>query len=327
MKSKKSFFMFFLSLLIICPFIIYYYFIFLPPRVIDLVPPDESGGVSLNASLMIKFDKPVKRQNLKFSITPETPGRWEGRDPLLKNHFFRTLIFIPAVSLESNIRYAVRLENIKSFGPGKTNSFSFSFKTEQNEKLKITKLDIPLDLQDYSLSCEAASLKMAMAGKGIRVSEEEIMEKISYDPTPHKDNIWGDPYLAFVGKIDGKICSTGYGVYWEPVAKAANHWTEAQSFSNWRIEDLIKEIKSGNPVIVWGALSNSLTDCSWFTPEGKYIKAYKETHVKLLIGFVGSPENPSKIILNDPLKGELYWEVPYFKDNWAIFGNSGVVVK
>ncbi len=109
-----------------------------------------------------------------------------------------------------------------------------------------------MDWQDHPLSCEAASLKMALSGKGVFVSENEIMEKIGYDLTPCKDNIWTDPYQIYVGDINGKVCRTGYGVYWGPIAKAAQNFRLAEDFSNWKIEDLTREIKLGNPVIVWG---------------------------------------------------------------------------
>ena len=89
-----------------------------------------------------------------------------------------------------------------------------------------------------------------------------------------------------------------------------------------------KEIESGNPVVVWGTMPvNNLSDCSWFTTEGKYIKAFRETHVRLAVGFVGDSENPSKIILNDPLSGRLYWDTSYFLTNWSAFDYSGVVVR
>ena len=179
------------------------------------------------------------------------------------------------------------------------------------------------------MSCEAASLKMALANKEIYVSEDEIMQEIGYDnPLIRKDSLWGDPHKAYVGDIDGKICDTGYGVYWEPVAKAANIWREAEAFSGWSLEKLMREIKAGNSVIVWGALPTAnLTDCSWYTPEGKYIKAYQETHVRLVVGYIGDAENPSKIIINDPLSGRLYWDTSFFLANWSVFGYSGVVVR
>ena len=81
-------------------------------------------------------------------------------------------------------------------------------------------------------------------------------------------------------------------------------------------------------MIVWGTLPVPyIHDCSWYTPGGKYIKAIREDHVRLVVGFIGKPENPLKIILNDPLSGRLYWTTSYFLTNWRAFGYSGVVIK
>jgi len=334
-----------------------FYFFILPPKVIKIIPADNSENIFLNSEITINFDKPVKRQEVEHIIMPEVYGEWKFENPLIKNHLYRTLVFVPAIDFEPDTQYGIELKNIiNPLGLGLSNDFSFSFRTEklsekenlekenksnpdesnnpkinssENEpKPKITLLNIPIDWQDYSLSCEAASLKMALSYKKVFVLENEIMEKIDYDLTPHKDNIWGDPYIAYVGDIDGKICSTGFGVFWEPVAEAANHWRPAQAFSNWKLENLIKEIEAGNPVIAWGTLPvYPLTDCSWYTPEGKYIKAFKQTHVRLVVGFIGESENPSKIILNDPLSGKLYWSADYFLTNWSAFDYSGVAVR
>ena len=334
------------------------YFFIIPPRIIEIIPADNSENISLNSEIIINFDKPVKRQEVQHIVIPEALGEWKFENSLIKNHLYRTLVFIPAIDFEPGTQYIIELENIKSpIGLNSSNNFSFRFKTEEiakendlqkenntntnkksdadthpssenKPKPKITLLDIPLDWQDYSLSCEAASLKMALAYKKVFVSEDKIMEKIGYDLTPHKDNIWGDPYKAYVGDIDGKICSTGFGVFWEPVAKAANNWCPVQAFTNWKLENLIKEIETGNPVIFWGTLPvYPLTDCSWYTPEGKYVKAFKQTHVRLIIGFIGDSKNPSKIIINDPLSGRLYWSTNNFLTNWKSFGYSGVAIR
>ncbi len=308
--------------------------LFSPVRIVNVSPSDGASDVLLDSSLVINFNKPIKRQEIQPFISPKMHGEWRFEDPLIKNHLFKTLVFVPAVKFEPGTQYQVKIENIKGFGFEKSNSFQFTFKTysepqdEASDPEKITMLEIPLDWQDYALSCEAASLKMALSGKGIFVSETEIMEKIGYDLGSRKGNVWGDAYERYVGDIDGKMCKTGYGVYWDPVAKAAQNWREAEAFSGWSIQDLTKEVEAGNPVIVWGALpKDTLTDCSWYTSEGKYILAYKETHVRLLIGFIGPKENPSKIILNDPLSGRLYWSASYFLENWKVFDYSGVVIR
>jgi uncharacterized protein YvpB len=169
---------------------------------------------------------------------------------------------------------------------------------------------------------------MALSAKGVNVSEDEIMQKIGYDATRHVGNIWGNPYSAFVGSISGSMCTTGYGVYWEPVAKAASNWRQAEYFSGWNIKDLTDAITLGNPVIFWGSIpTDKLTDCSWYTPKGEYIKAFKQDHVRVIVGFIGNSDNPTKIVIKDPLNGDLYWKTDYFLTNWNIYGNSGVVIK
>lgn len=322
----------FLILVLISGAIFYFFY---PPQV---------QSTAVDSQVTIKFDRPIKRQEISHIINPEVLGEWTFRDSLIKNHLFRTLVFAPAVGFKPDTEYRLDLNNIvNTFGVGGVGSFSFSFKidcvpsegaqdcapSEGTQSPKVTLIDIPIDWQDYPLSCEAASLKMALAAKEVSISEDEIMEKIGYDMTPHIGNFWGDPDKAFVGNIYGEICDTGYGVYWEPVALASNHWRNSESFSGWTISQLIKEIELGNPVVFWGVLPGSeLTDCSWwYAKEGKRIKAFKQTHVRVAVGFIGDSENPSKIIINDPLSGRLYWKTQDFLDNWGIFKNSGVVVR
>ena len=326
------------------------YFFILPPRVIGVSPPNQGLQVDPSSPLVIRFDKPVKRQILNHFIVSNVYGEWKFGDPLIRNHLFRSLIFEPAIGFQNNTSYRVELKNIVNpLGLGIPSDFSFTFSTipmkkKASEKSvknlarlkpskplirpKVTLINVAPDWQDHRLSCEAASLKMALAAKGVFVSEGEIMQKIGFDRTPHRDGIWGDPYKAFVGNIDGKICSSGYGVYWPVVAKAASNWRPAEARSNWKLKDLTEEIVLGNPVVVWGSLPvRTLHDCSWHTPEGKYIKAIREDHVRVVIGFIGSPERPSKIILNDPLSGRVYWSTSYFLTNWKAFDYSGVVIR
>ena len=319
--------------------------LFSAPEATAVFPAERSRDIPLDRQIAVNFSKPIKRQGVKILIYPQTEGEIRFENSLVPRHLYKKMIFTPVFGLEPDTEYFVEIKEIKGFGLDKAASFSFNFKTAPGAAKsgigevmgaegsvepggKGALLDIALDWQDHPLSCEAASLKMALAGKGIKITEGEIMEEIGFDPTLHEQSIWGDPYRAFVGDIDGKMCSTGYGVYWEPTAEAALKWRPAEFFSDWSLDNLIREIKSGNPVVVWGKLDvEQLTDCSWFTSEGKYIKAYKETHVRLVVGFTGPAENPENIIINDPLAGRLYWPTSYFLENWKVFGNSGVVVR
>ena len=72
------------------------------------------------------------------------------------------------------------------------------------------KLAVAYHRQEHGLSCEVASLLMALNYKGIEVTENELIRQLPVsDPGPRqKDNTWGDPNLGFVGNIDGIMPNT-----------------------------------------------------------------------------------------------------------------------
>jgi len=53
----------------------------------------------------------------------------------LKNHFFKTLVFTPAVNFKPETQYLVKLENIKSFGLKEALSFLLLLKLSQHLNL------------------------------------------------------------------------------------------------------------------------------------------------------------------------------------------------
>lgn len=188
-------------------------------------------------------------------------------------------------------------------------------------------LPVAVHYQEQPLSCEAAALKMALAAAGVKVSETQIMKIVGYDPTPHRGNVWGDPNVAFVGNIAGKQDTTGYGVYWDPIAKAARHWATATVITNGTIARLTAAIDAGQAVVVWGTFGSNVYRDDWKTPAGKAIKAWKGEHARTLIGYVGSASNPTSVIINDPIAGRITWSKSTFLANWARFDNSGVIVE
>jgi uncharacterized protein YvpB len=166
---------------------------------------------------------------------------------------------------------------------------------------------------------------MALAFRGVIVSEEELLAKVGVDPTPHKGDVWGNPYERFVGNVDGTQMKDGYGVYWGPIARVASDYRRAAAFEGWTIGNLTQEIQNGNPVVIWTYAGRG-RQTSWKTPEGRDIYAVRDEHTVLAVGFVGQPSNPTQIIINDPLIGKIYLSRALFDKKWKIFGNSGVVV-
>ena len=94
--------------------------------------------------------------------------------------------------------------SISSTGPstGDTTQNEISSESEPAPTVPVFKLDVPYYQQQYANSCEAASLRMALAYYGINISDDlEIVKKFGYDPRD-KDTInneWDNPQEMFVG--------------------------------------------------------------------------------------------------------------------------------
>ncbi|MBU0964028.1 Ig-like domain-containing protein, partial [Patescibacteria group bacterium] len=263
-----------------------------PVKLLRSFPASGNQGVSVNSSVKIVFDQPVNRESAQggFSISPQTAGSFTWDDD-------QTIIFHPSESLGFNAEYiaAVAKGITSQTGFDSEQAITIPFITE----LSVTNLAVPFHRQEHNLSCEIATLVMALIFRGINVSEATIIEAIGVDPTPKQDGVWGNPHIAFVGDIDGKQPSTGYGVYWQPIATAGQSYRESEWFTGWTITQLTNEIKNGNPVIVWGT-AGSGTRIDWKTSDGGNVVAVNGEHTRIVTGFIGSADNPSKIITLDP---------------------------
>ncbi|MFA5188422.1 MAG: C39 family peptidase [Patescibacteria group bacterium] len=188
-------------------------------------------------------------------------------------------------------------------------------------------LSVPFHRQQHSLSCEAAALTMALNYKGVKVTENELINQLPVsDPGPRQSgNIWGDPNLGFVGNINGSMPNTGYGVYEKPIFDLATKYRSAKIMSNATITDLITELSNNNPIVVWGVIGKG-KDISWKTPAGKVIVAKLDEHARTLIGFTGSSNNPKQMILLDPIYGKIRMSISAFQKNWDMLADKAVVI-
>lgn len=190
---------------------------------------------------------------------------------------------------------------------------------------KITKLSVPLFFQGKSLSCEVASLRMALAYQGVKISEKELIKKLPFDTTPHTANTWGDPNKGFVGAINGIMNVTGYGVYADPIANLARQWRDADVIKNGTVQDLTNNIDQNRPVIIWGYYGKG-GRIEWQPPTDDTITAVKNEHARLVIGYKGTAHAPQGFYLLDPLAGRLYWSTETLERNWSSLSSTGVVI-
>lgn len=191
--------------------------------------------------------------------------------------------------------------------------------------LSIFRLPVKYHKQEHSLSCEIASLKMALNGVGIEVEEGELIRRLKFDPTPKTKGVWGNPYTGFVGDIDGKMGKTGYGVYWQPIADVGNGYTYSEVIQNASPEELAEHLLKGRPIVWWGFFGRG-KKISWQTKEGLNIQAIDGEHARTLVGFAGSKESPEGFFIFDPIYGEMFLKTEELVKNSEPFNNSGVVV-
>ncbi len=197
-----------------------------------------------------------------------------------------------------------------------TLTFSFASASE---------LPINWHKQESSLSCEIAALKMALSYYGASVSETELIQNLNFDLTPHANGIWGDPNIGFVGNIKGSMLKSGYGVYWEPIAKLGSEYRKAQSQQFNDARSLAWEIFNNRPVVLWGYFGSG-RHVPWQTPTGKTIIGINSEHARTVVGFEGPLEAPTAFILLDPISGRIKWSAEMLMKNSAPFDHFGVVV-
>jgi len=191
------------------------------------------------------------------------------------------------------------------------------------------KLRVPFLRQAHALSCEAAALRMALAYRGVEVTESELLKAIGFDPTPRRriNGVlsWGDPDEAFVGDVDGVMGKTGYGVHAGPIGRVVGSYRRAEVITNGTAAMLAEAIANGNPVIAWGHLGSG-RPLRWRTLGGKEIRAVDGEHTRVVIGYAGTREQPTGFYAMDPIYGEQYWKTEKFMANWEDLGRTGVVV-
>ena len=194
------------------------------------------------------------------------------------------------------------------FGLPSVERIATSFTTNS----RVVKLNnVPFYRQVYAQSCEAASLRMALAYRGVHDSDWNILQRFGYHPRPRDKvtNEWDDPNVQFVGDVNGNQgTGTGWGVYAGPVARAAGQYGRGISLAYGANANFVaQQIHNGNPVIAWGVWRTGAKIDSWRTPSGRTVSGPIPMHVRLIVGVRGEPHDPLGFYVNDPISGQLYW--------------------
>lgn len=197
-------------------------------------------------------------------------------------------------------------------------------------------LDITIHYQEHNLTCEAAALKMALAYEGITVDEMTLVGYMTNDRRPAQFDskgrlvAWGDPAQSFVGDPDGHIERlTGYGVYFGPVAAAADragaHAIKAggglygTAIAPSEVYDAVLD---GHPVVAWISNTYRTVNLSRYTAfDGATVSYTLTEHAVTLAGV-----RPDAVLINDPWFGQHWHSKAQFEAAYRTFDNMAVIV-
>ena len=186
---------------------------------------------------------------------------------------------------------------------------------------------VPLYYQAHSLSCEETATSMALAHQGIYLSQDQILREMGADTrwadTSGSPVRWGNPYLQFVGNVDGSEHNyTGYQANYPPLVRVAQaHGASVIAAGPMSAEYIYSQIIWNHPVVAyatWDWAWHPRHDyLSWDGRWIPWIGPYYDAHVYTLIGV-----NPWSVLVNDPIRGQYWVSKSAFEAAYSDFGEA-----
>lgn len=191
-------------------------------------------------------------------------------------------------------------------------------------------LKVPWYQQAYVLSCESASLRMALAYEGIGTTDKAVLDIMGADlrgPTFDSTGMhWGDPFATFVGNVNGsEVALTGYGTYYPTIEHAAmvlgGH--VLRSGQNILPAEVYDAVLNGHPAVVWVTYHwVRLTRKDYVAFDGKTVTyAGPGEHAVTIIGV-----QPTRVLINNPATGVEWIDKPTFEAIYAIYDHMAVIL-
>ena len=199
--------------------------------------------------------------------------------------------------------------------------------------------NVPFYKQIYSLSCEAASLQMALAYYGVNVSQDQILGQITIDSTrPYYDAsgtlVWGNPYNHFVGNVNGYENAdsgslSGYGTYYPRIGYAANQYlpgSVAAAGEGISADTVFAAAHNRQPVVAWVAFA--------YQPHPiHYMRAYDGTGNSIMYGAPWEHAvtiagwAPGYVLINNPDSHPEWIDAGTFTAAYAMFNDMAVILQ
>lgn len=275
-----------------------------PLTLVDVNPADGDKNAQTNQSIILTFDQQIP-DSIKdhITISPDIPGSYIINDNVvelkLKNDLPYNTTYTIRIAADAPSRYGLPSKAEKAI--------SFTTKPDQ------IALDVPMYRQQTNFTCNIAAARMLLSYRGISVTEQNLIDKIGIGGKRGS----GNPHKGYVDD---------FGTFWEAVIKGVTQYRGARLITSGTITDLTDELKKGNPVMTWGQNGwSDPHDISWRATDGTFIKAVNGMHSMVVRGYIGSSQNPTKMLINDPWRGQYELETSEFLRRWSYYKVAMVI--
>ncbi|MEU8513901.1 C39 family peptidase [Kitasatospora sp. NPDC048722] len=185
--------------------------------------------------------------------------------------------------------------------------------------------------QQLANDCEAASLRMVLAARGVHVGDQDVLARIGVDRVHYQVGVSGplsgDPYRAFVGDPDGsEAAGTGFGVYYPPVAQAARSYglSVMQAGQGISPSQLRAQVAAGHPAIVWADYGWSYVTAGSYTAyDGRRVLYAGPSEHSVVVSAV----RDGQLLVDDPNRGESWISEAAFDAGYATYQDMAVIVR
>ncbi len=266
-------------------------------KLTDSNPAGGDKNAQTNA-IRLTFDQNVPQNITEYiDISPDIEGNFKVAGNVVE--------FTPKDGLKRQTAYTVKIakDAPSEYGLPYPADEIISFTTSEDQ----VQLTVPFYKQQTLFTCNIAAARMLLAFRGISVSERDLIDKIGLGGKRGS----GNPHKGYVDD---------FGTFWEAVLRGVTAYRSAHLIENGSLTDLLTEVKKGNPVMTWGW--NGWSDphsISWTSTDGTYINAVNGMHSMVVRGFSGSVENPTKLYINDPWRGQYTIDKDTFMRRWNYY--------
>jgi uncharacterized protein YvpB len=190
---------------------------------------------------------------------------------------------------------------------------------------------VPYHRQDYALSCEAASLQMALGHQGIAASQAQVLNSIGIDRrrATHSGSLlrWGDPYVSFVGDPSGsEVALTGYGTYFPTIAGVAARYggNVLRAGEGIPAGDVYLAVLQNHPVVAWISYDwRYHAPGSWLAFDGRWVQYQGPVeHTVTVVGV-----NRDSVYVLNPLSGPQWVSKGSFEAAYSTYRNMAVILQ